>query len=378
MKSIFTLLLISIIATWASAFNVGHISATYTDAARAGRSVPCEIYYPATTSGEATPWASGVFPYVIIGHGFVMSPSNYLYLADSLATHGFIAVLPSTEISISPSHAAFAADLLFLRTQILQEGATSSSAFYNKVASQSAVMGHSMGGGASFLAAQSGSGFTTLVNFAAAETTPSATAAAALVDIPALIFVGDNDCVVAPTTTQAMYDALPTGCKYFLSIDGGTHCNFADDTAPCSLGELTCTPAASLSTQHTVLCMYLLPYLKYYLYNSTADYYLFQERITAHTGIAATLDATNCTMPVGIAENHSSPLFIQSLSHDQLYLNQSIAHALIEIYSIDGSMLRSTVHEGSSISVQDLATGTYILRLRTSDQTTSLKFVKNE
>lgn len=378
MKTLFTLLLLSLLSAYASAHNIGHISTTYTDAARAGRSIPCEIYYPATSTGESTPWASGVFPYVIMGHGFVMSPSNYLYLADSLAANGFIVVLPSTEISISPSHAAFAADLLFLRTQLLLEGATSTSTFYNKVASKSAVMGHSMGGGASFLAAQGSSGFTTMVNFAAAETTPSATAAAALVDIPALIFVGESDCVVPTATTQAMYDALPAGCKYFITIDGGSHCKFSDNVAPCTLGEFSCTSAASMVTQHAVLSMYLLPYLKYYLYDSAVDYDLFQTRLSAHVGISTIMDATACVPPVGIVDYNSDPKYIQHIDADYIYLQENLQNTRIEIYSIDGSIVRSSVQRDCLIPVGDLAIGTYILCIKSSEKTAVIKFIKSE
>ena len=54
----------------------------------------------------------------------------------------------------------------------------------------SAAMGHSMGGGASFLAAAQDTGFRVLVNFAAAETTPSAITTAASHTLPRTLFAG--------------------------------------------------------------------------------------------------------------------------------------------------------------------------------------------
>jgi len=85
MKNIVTFILSICCATIVQAYNIGHVTIDFTDADRADRSVPCEIYYPTTTSGESTPFASGIFPVVIMAHGFIMSPVDYSYLVNSLA-----------------------------------------------------------------------------------------------------------------------------------------------------------------------------------------------------------------------------------------------------------------------------------------------------
>jgi hypothetical protein len=51
-----------------------------------------------------------------------------------------------------------------------------------------------MGGGSSFLAVQYNPAITAIANLAAAETNPSAIAAAANITIPALVIAGANDC----------------------------------------------------------------------------------------------------------------------------------------------------------------------------------------
>lgn len=118
-------------------------------------------------------------------------------------------------------------------------------------------MGHSMGGGASFLACQNNTLPTTMVTFAAANTNPSAITAAEDVSIPTLIFSGQNDCVAPPSQHQIpMYNALATIQKMMISINGGGHCYFGDYNFNCSFGEGTCSPSPSITRiqqQQTIL-----------------------------------------------------------------------------------------------------------------------------
>ena len=113
-------------------------------------------------------------------------------------------------------------------------------------------MGHSMGGGASFLAAQLNSNIKTLVNFAPAETNPSAITAAASITIPSLIFAGVNDCVTPQNTNQIpMYNGLGSSCKTLISIIGASHCQMSNSNSLCNFGELTCTPTATITPTPT-------------------------------------------------------------------------------------------------------------------------------
>mgnify|MGYP001050815746 FL=1 len=78
----------------------------------------------------------------------------------------------------------------------------STSLFFNSLAPKTGLIGHSMVGGASFLAAENNSNIHALINFAAAETTPSAISAARGITVPSLIFSGDDDCVAPPINHQ--------------------------------------------------------------------------------------------------------------------------------------------------------------------------------
>ncbi|MFM7769105.1 MAG: alpha/beta hydrolase family protein, partial [Bacteroidota bacterium] len=175
---------------------IGNTSITFTDNSRNGRSIPCEIYYPATTTGTDVAASTGVFPVVAVGHGFVIGASSYELVATELVPQGFIVALVNTEGGFAPSHGDFGLDLSFVTHAIQAEGNNSSSILFGHVhPSKEAVLGHSMGGGASWLAAGVDSEIDAVVGLAPAETNPSAIAAAANVQCPVLLFSGSDDTV---------------------------------------------------------------------------------------------------------------------------------------------------------------------------------------
>ncbi len=262
------------ILSLAQGFLVGYRQITFTDPNRSNRSIPADIYYPATSSGTNAPIANGAFPVLVLGHGFLMDVASYRCFADSLVPYGYILVLPRTEGGFSPSHQQFGLDLRFLNERMKVEGQTAGSFFYQRVAPASAIMGHSMGGGASFLAAASYTGVTTVVNFAAAETNPSAIQAAKQVTVPLLMFIGENDGVTPPAQHQLpMFDSCASPCKLRVTILGGRHCYFADPSTTCSFGEAATSPQPTITRaeQQRLVFIILRPYLGYRLKGNLAD-----------------------------------------------------------------------------------------------------------
>lgn len=277
------LLLLSLI-TWQSlsysqSYQVGNISTTYYDPDRNNRSIPTEIFYPALQAGSNAPVADGMFPVVVFGHGFLMVYSAYQYLWQALVPQGYIVVLPKTEGSISPNHLNFGLDIAFLANKMKSEGLSSSSPFFGKISANAALMGHSMGGGASFLGAANNINISALVTFAAAETSPSAVAAAASISAPSIVFAGQNDCVTPPAQHQVpMYQALPAGKKILITINGGGHCFFGDYNFFCSLGEGSCSPSPTITReqqQQTVLS-FLLPFFDFQLKGKSDSWQTFR------------------------------------------------------------------------------------------------------
>lgn len=285
----------------AQVFQIGHTTLTFIDVSRGNRSIAIEIYYPSDVAGNNVPITTQnttLFPSLVFGHGFLMTWDAYQNFWEALVPNGYIMAFPKTEGSFSPSHLEYAKDLAFVINQMNLQGTLSTSIFYNRVSTMNAIMGHSMGGGASFLAVPLNSNIKAIVNFAPAETNPSAITATASISIPSLIFAGGNDCVTPPNTNQIpMYNGLTSLCKTYISILGGSHCQIANSNTFCSIGESTCSPAPTItrSIQHAKLFSYLLPWLNYQLKGNCSQGTVFDSQIILDNAITYQKNCLQCS-----------------------------------------------------------------------------------
>jgi len=286
--------LLSSFNIYAQPYSIGETNITFTDPARANRSIPTAIFYPAANAGtNATP-AAGQHCLVVFGHGFLILYTQYAWLANALVPQGYIVAFPDTETGF-PSHGDFGDDIAFLVSAIQAEGANASSILFGAVSPNSAVGGHSMGGGASFLAADGNASINALFNFAAAETNPSAIAAAANVLVPTLVFEGTDDCVTPSAgNTGDMYSSLNTSCQTLVSITGASHCQFANSDFVCGLGQIGCGGNISQGAQENEAITYLLPFLNYHLKDDCDEGTAFDNLITNPTGSTT---QSNCNVP---------------------------------------------------------------------------------
>jgi pimeloyl-ACP methyl ester carboxylesterase len=377
---LFSLLLISNYA-FSQPFLTGHKTIVYQDASRSNRNINAEIYYPADVAGNnvAVAAAGGQFPVVVFGHGFVMTWSAYDNLWVPLTQAGFIVVFPTTEDGFAPVHTEFGKDIAFLVTALQNEGLVNSSIFFNRVAATSAVMGHSMGGGSSFLAVQYNPNITAIANLAAAETNPSAIAAAANINIPALVIAGANDCITPPAANQlAMYNAMPSNCKTYISITGASHCQFANSNFNCTFGELTCTPTAAITraVQHGIVNQLLIPWLNFELKNDCNAGLDFELLVTNPTTFTVQKNCIFCT--VGINENGSiNPGFeiYPTIVHDFLNISPTLKplkNAEISIVDAQGKLvcnrkLNIDQNEISKVSMEIIPAGIYFIKISGND-----------
>ena len=191
-------------------------------------------------------------------------------------------MLATTEGGLLPDHQQFGLDLAFLIRRLEIEGESPASPFYARIAGLSCVMGHSMGGGASFLAAASDPEIDAIANLAAAETNPSAIAAGQGLTIPALLFSGSVDCVTPPLQHQIpMYNALASECKFLLTITGASHCQFAEYNFACNLGEFACDdPTVSRAAQQQTVLDFVLPWLQFVLGEQPAAFCSFRDAVS--------------------------------------------------------------------------------------------------
>lgn len=280
-------------------FQIGHTTLTFNDPARSGgfgsgggpgRQIQTEVYYPADLAGEDVSLSTGEFPVIVFGHGFAMSWDAYEDIWSEIVPEGFILAFPRTEGGLipGPSHADFGLDLSLVVTKMQSEGTLPASLFLNHVSEKSAIMGHSMGGGATILAAQNNAIITTVIGLAPAETTPSAIAAASNVTVPTLVFSADEDMVTPAIDHHTpMYNGLATSCKYFVNILGGGHCYYANSNVNCDFGELSSGGNITITRdeQQTIMFRYVLPWLNLYLYDDCAQHPVFETDLALDTDV---------------------------------------------------------------------------------------------
>jgi pimeloyl-ACP methyl ester carboxylesterase len=377
----------------AQPFQIGHRTITLTDTSRNFRNIPAEVYYPADAAGNNVPVTTATndkFPVLTFGHGFVMAWDAYQNIWEALVPEGFIIAFPKTETGFSPSHSELGKDIAFVISQLTALGLNNSSFLYNRVDSMNCVMGHSMGGGSAFLAAQYSPAVKALATLAPAETNPSAIQAAASLGIPALIFAGGNDCVTPPPANQIpMYDSLQSICKTYISIDGGSHCQMADYNFMCSFGESTCTPQPTItrSEQHIILNRYLLPWLKYELKGDCPAGALFDSLIATDTGIdfqktfvLCNTTSLNENSPANKIEVYPNPFC------DQLFIQCSKSagsKVVIDLYLMNGTKIHSQMYSEVKANetlklylAENLPSGIYFLKATFAGQQCVWKIIR--
>jgi dienelactone hydrolase len=280
------------VVAFSFAQGLGHTSLTFIDATRNNRSIPCEVYYPALSAGDNIAALDPAFlalsgyPAIAVGHGFVIGAANYDLIAEQLIPFGFVVALVNTEAGFAPNHQEFGLDLAFVTHALQQESQNSTSILYNIVNQErEAIIGHSMGGGAAWLAAASDPLIDAVVGLAPAETNPSAIAAAASVNCNSLIFSGSEDAVTPPAENhQPIFDGT-SGCKTFVSLAGGSHCGFIDSGSLCDFGEPLGGSLARADQQEAYLTM-MTAWLRYFL-NAECVEELYTDYVFNHSFVSA-------------------------------------------------------------------------------------------
>ena len=373
MKTTINFILTSLIlCSSLSAQQIGHTTVTFIDSLRNNRQIATEIYYPATSAGNNTPIAAGVFPLITFGHGFVMVWSAYQNFWDLLVPEGYILAFPTTEGGFSPSHADFGKDLKFLIAKIQSSGvgAVIPSA---SVGTTSAIMGHSMGGGCSFLAAENNLMITTMVSFASANTNPSSITASQQVFVPTLLFSGTNDCVTPPSQHQnIMYDSTAAAFKTQVNITGGGHCFFANSNFNCTFGENTCSPSPTITRaeQQSVTNNFLKLWLAYFLKNDCQKAQDFQDSLSMSSKISyRQSQAIGCF--TGITNSNFYPnsfkVFPNPFSTQTTLQTDILLHnATFTVYNCFGQTVREITNISGNTATffrDNLPSGLYFIRL---------------
>ena len=171
-------------------------------------------------------------PAVALGHGWLQGPERYLPLLHHLASWGIVAAAPASQLGLVPSHAKFSADLratLDVCAEVrLGDGAISVDR------RRLALAGHGMGAGCAVLAAAVRTGqdaVAAVVTLAAAETRPSAIAAAPLVSAPSLHLAAGKDQVSPSAAGAAPVAARWGGPGVLRALPKANHLGFLSGRA---------------------------------------------------------------------------------------------------------------------------------------------------
>jgi predicted dienelactone hydrolase len=360
--------------------SIGHTTLNIVDSSRS-RTIITEVYYPSETVGDDVAVAIGSYPVLVFGHGFAMTWQAYDNFINQLVPQGYIICFPITEMSLSPNHQDFGLDLKFVATEMQALNLNNNSIFYNAIAPKTALMGHSMGGGASFLAAENNTNIQAVVNFAAAETNPSAIAAAINVTVPTLLFSGSDDCVTPQDQNQnLMFSNAASVCKTLISINEGIHCYFANNNFNCEFGEGFCNSSINIDreTQQSITFSFLIPWLNYILKDNETDGETFTNALETSASVNYTqtceeLSVENIAFNVGI-EIFPNPT--------QGFLNYNIASnisdGIIKIYNVRGELLNqySINQTRGVLDLKQYDKGIYVLTYTNRFTTYNSKIVK--
>lgn len=391
---------------YSQTFPVGHMSINFKDASRSGgyvisgginmtgtgRDVGAEVYYPSTATGNNQPVASGQFPIVVIGHGFVMGWDAYDNIYNKLASAGYIVLLPRTEGSFSPSHSEFGNDLKFLVNagQSLNtiSSPTSLATFNGKVLPKSAIGGHSMGGGSSFLASAGNPSVTCFFNFAAATTNPSSIASASLITIPALVISGAIDCVADTVVQNSHYAALASTKKFHIILKNLTHCDFGNGTNfNCTFGQNSsgCASVVTNTLASPRYMNYVQNFLDNQLKNDCAAGQRFMDSVNVNSSLrsglkkqgsiactATSLNRLNDKMTANIYPNPSNSTF---------FIDMPITDFKLKLYDLYGRLVMSREYNNNKntveLSLAEFESGMFILELETDGDHHQFRIVKN-
>lgn len=235
-----------------------------------GARFPSRVYYPATATTFDAPFdpSEGPYPVVVFGHGYLTDPAEYIGTYQHLASWGYIVMAPESALNLFPNHQKFANDLRDCMDFMEQANLDPTSRFFGGVdVNNMGLSGHSMGGGASILAAadETSPRLKGVANFAAADTNPSAIAAMPRVDVPISLISGSQDSI-----TPLGQHGLPmyengNAPRLLPVITGGFHCGFLDRPGLiCDSGSISQQDQLRLSRE------YLTAFFELYLKSDEA------------------------------------------------------------------------------------------------------------
>jgi dienelactone hydrolase len=219
------------------------------------------LYYPAQTATQDAEIDSQASPCpgISFGHGFQVNPDKYRSTFAHLASWGYAVIASRSGGELFPSHQNFANDLSYCLTWLIEQSENPVSFLHQCIDSNAlGLSGHSMGGGASILAAAADNRVKAVANLAAADTNPSAVTAMESVAVPISLISGSDDTIVpVGSHGQLMYNN-GSAPKQLPVIQGGYHCGFMDSNILfCDSGSISRSQQLAI-TRHLLTAFFEL------------------------------------------------------------------------------------------------------------------------
>ncbi len=171
------------------------------------------IYHPTNVTGP--------FATIAISPGYTGTQSSMSWWGPRLASHGFVVITIDTN-SVYDQPASRATQLMAALRQLVTLSNTSSHPIYRKVdPNRLGVMGHSMGGGGSLIAARDNPSLKAAIPLAPWNSSSNFSS----VQVPTLVVACESDSVAAVDThASPFYNSIPgTTRKAFMEMNNGDH-----------------------------------------------------------------------------------------------------------------------------------------------------------
>ena len=255
-------------------YQVKHESITLQNTGKTDdRVITAELFYPSTDKKTI---AEGRFPFILFAHGYQQRFSDYHNIWETLVPKGYIFAFITTFQGLTINIDDYTQDIISLYRHLSRDDGQNPTLLRGHLSEKSALMGHSTGGGAIYLAQPFLPQVTTLVSMAALGRTYGPITGSAAIDmadkitIPSLILSGSSDCICPPAVYQIPLYGHLAGSKAMVMIEGGDHCGFSD-SSNCPIAEsLSCGIVFQGQTipeakQRALTMKIVLPWLNHFL-----------------------------------------------------------------------------------------------------------------